>query len=115
MERVTVSVAEEDVETLDAIEEREEGVSSTSEAVRYCIREYESAQSRADELADEVEDVQARLDERTRQLAVANTRVDEHQELVRYVEDEIETREEWESANLLKRAKWWVMGRDGGD
>jgi len=114
MERTTVSLRAQDMDLLEQVKaESDEDDMGTSEAVRRVFdraREHDELRSRADELRNE-------RDELRNQLAAANQRIDETNELVQYVEQEKELRQDRrrrermkEEAGLLKRSKWWLVG-----
>lgn len=114
MTRVTATLDEDHAEYLEAVKE-EENVDSDAAAVRACIdraQEHEDAQQRVREL-------EARVEELRNELAAANQRIDAANQLVNYVEEErslAQRREERErlkdSAGLLTRAKWLLVGMD---
>lgn len=101
-----------DSDTHETIEERAEETDQSKFAI---AREWITEHERLSEQVDELETENDRL---RRELAATNQRVDEHQELVEYVERELEAdqrREQRRQANVFKRAWWWVAGAPGDD
>lgn len=96
MPRLTVTLTEEQAEKVDELSGDSGPYESKSEAVRNLIQGGE----RVDELEEKVE----RL-EREKRLILEER--EEKRELVRYVEGE----QEWRSAGLAKRARWWLFGK----
>ena len=96
MEPVTVSIEESQLGLLDSLSADDGPCKNRSEAMRMIIQRY----SEQSELAEEVE----RLNRERRQLLAQR---EEHDELVRYVDDELSYREN----GLLTRARWWLFGK----
>ena len=127
MERLTVTLDEEDVHRLKG-RVRNGEASSKSEALRQIIHgyeelhtEYEDLHTEYDELHTECERLRARRDDLRRQLkergAVEETtetlveRTNRHEDvLTEFVEQEREKRQ----AGVVTRAKWWLFGQDDG-
>lgn len=105
MPRLTVTITEEQAALLDERTGDGGEYESKSEAVRDFIQSGEELQNRVDELETEVE--RLRNEKRT----ILSQR-EENQELVRFVEDEMERREQRDTAPVWTRAKWWVLGRE---
>jgi Arc/MetJ-type ribon-helix-helix transcriptional regulator len=97
MEPVTVSIEESHTDLLDELSTEGGPCTNRSEAMRMIIDQY----TEQNELAQEVE----RLTRERRQLLEQR---EEHDELVRYVADELSYREQ----GLLTRARWWLFGKD---
>jgi Arc/MetJ-type ribon-helix-helix transcriptional regulator len=96
MEPVTVSIEESHIDLLDELSAEGGPCTNRSEAMRMIIDQY----SEQTELAQEVE----RLTRERRQLLEQR---EEHDELVRYVADELSYREQ----GLLTRVRWWLFGK----
>lgn len=110
--RVTAKLEERHREFFDRVQAEEE-IDSGAETIRRCLERGAAAEERVDELEAEAERLEARVDELTNQLREANKRQEEVTELVEYVDEErslTEARRERASANVMKRAKWWVFG-----
>lgn len=96
MDPVTVSFEEFHVDLLDELSAESGPCTNRSEAMRMIIGQY----TEQNELAQEVE----RLTRERRQLLEQR---EEHDELVRYVADELSYREK----GLFTRARWWLFGK----
>jgi metal-responsive CopG/Arc/MetJ family transcriptional regulator len=94
MQQITIRLPEEMIESLD--DEADEHGRSRSEH----IREVLASRTEHDELHTEIE----RLRREKRQILDQR---EEKNELARYVEEE----QEWRSAPIWTRAKWWVAGK----
>jgi Arc/MetJ-type ribon-helix-helix transcriptional regulator len=132
MPRFTVSIDDELNDHLDELDESGEFDSKSSAAralleqgkrVREMDRPLDEIVAQAEqveeldrsldelrEAADRAEDLETENERLQRKLTETNARREEHQELVRYVEDEITYR----NASLSQRAKWWLFGKDEG-
>jgi flagellar biosynthesis chaperone FliJ len=116
MGRITFTAESQHEDIIESVQS-EDGVESTSEAVRECITRYAALQQRVADLQQDLEAAEARQDDLRRQLQAANSRNEDHQELVEYVQDERrlqrqreERKRMKETAGVLTRAKWWVTG-----
>jgi len=111
MQKVTVSVEERHLDTLQERQEADD-VNSRSEALRRILDEYE-------ELSDEYEDLHTRYEElqndlgqeRNRNRLILEQR-EEHTELVKYVQEERTQEQRWREAGLATRLKWQLFGMD---
>lgn len=103
MERVTVSVNEQEEEIIEKNVGEGGEYESRSEFVRECIKEYEKRNERVEELENEVD----RL--RNEKQAIIQER-EEKKELVKYVERERTVSEQWRRASLKQRVKWKIFG-----
>jgi peptidoglycan hydrolase CwlO-like protein len=104
MPRITVTVDEHHEQTLSDVNPENQ-----AEAVRTCIEEY----GRVHQLEDELQQRDARVDELRSKLQEANSRIDASNEIVEYVESEMDTqdrRERRRQANILRRAWWKLAG-----
>lgn len=90
----------------------EDGVESQSEAVRECISRYADLQQRDEELQQQVADLQQEVERLRNEKRTLIAQREENQELVRFVEDEMERREQRDTAPIWTRARWWVLGRE---
>ena len=114
MQKVSVSLREEHIDKLDAIEEAGDA-DSRSEALRQILDEYDQVREECETLRTECDRLRNRRDELRNQLREANRTNDQVEELVEYVEAEKslrDRREERLSAPAWRRAKWWLLGRE---
>lgn len=117
MQQITVRLAEDDIEELDA--EADERGDSRSEYIREIIasrhddaEEVARLQAEVADYEDEVTHLQAKVDDLQRQLQQANTRIDASNELVEAVQQEQSLQRQKAEAGLATRAKWWLFGMD---
>jgi len=104
MKRVTVSLEEPQLDTLDEIQE-EENIDSRSEALRELFRRYE-------ELNQEYETLHNQYEESEQKLKKVLEQQEEHTELVEYVQDERTAEQRWREAGIGKRLKWKIFGME---
>ena len=105
MKAITIRLEPSTVESLD--EEADEHGLSRSEYIRMLLderSEYERLQREYERIRSEYERDLERIQQEKRLLLEQR---DEHQELVRYVEDELA----WREQPLSKRFRWWLFGR----
>ena len=96
MERITVSVSEQEQEVIKKKVQDGGEYESKSEFVRNCIRDH----TRLEDLERELERAQ-----NEKRLLIEDRR--EKKELARYVEQE----RTYRNAGLRTRAKWWLFGK----
>ena len=104
MPRITVTVDERHEQTLSEVNPENQ-----AEAVRTCIEEYERAQ----QLEAELQQRDAKMQDLENQLMQANSRIDASNEIVEYVENEMDTQDRQErrkQANIFRRAWWKLAG-----
>jgi len=136
MKRITVSLKESHIETLDDIEESED-VNNRSEALRWLFAEYDrlqteydqreneyedELQSLKDDHQDEISELQSEIDELENKLELERQKTkqvldqrDEKKELVKYVQQERTVEQRYREASITKRLKWKVFGMDSDD
>jgi Arc/MetJ-type ribon-helix-helix transcriptional regulator len=103
MPRLTVRLDDEHNDEIERLVE-DGKYDNKSEALRGLLDERE-------QLVDSVADLRReneRLHRERRQLLEQR---EEHDELVRYVSDEVA----WREAGLARRARWWLFGRRGDE
>ena len=114
MQKVTFSLEEGQLDTLDEFQE-ENDISSRSEALRRFIEDYEELHTEYENLHTEYEELQTELEqERNRNKMILEQR-EEHTELVKYVQEERTQEQRWREAGLATRLKWRVFGMDTND
>ena len=136
MKRITVSLEQKQLDTLNEIQE-EENISSRSESLRRFFRKYERFESleqkyessmqeyedTVDMIKDrhqkEISELESEIDELKDNLALERQKTkqvlsqrDENKELVRYVQQERTQEQRWREASIMKRLKWKVFGID---
>ena len=114
MQKVTFSLEQEQLDTLDEFQE-ENDISSRSEALRRFIDDYEELHTQYEELHTQCEKLQTELEqERNRNKMILEQR-EEHTELVKYVQDERTAEQKWREAGIGQRIKWRLFGMDTDD
>jgi uncharacterized coiled-coil DUF342 family protein len=111
--RTTVTLSDAQAEYVDALRAQDDALDSNAAAVRRCVEEARKAEERIDELEREVESLRADRDDLRRQLQEHTSREREIGELVEYVEEEKSLKEREQQrrqADVLTRAKWWLLG-----
>ena len=136
MKRITVSLEQKQLDTLNEIQE-EENISSRSESLRRFFRKYErfesleqkyeSSMQEYEDTVDMIKDrhqkgiseLESEIDELKDNLALERQKTkqvlsqrDENKELVRYVQQERTQEQRWREASIMKRLKWKVFGID---
>jgi Arc/MetJ-type ribon-helix-helix transcriptional regulator len=107
MQRVTVTLEPEQLETISDVQE-EGKAESKSEAVRHIIQRYEEQQQEYEELHTEYERV------KNEKKTIIEQR-EENTELVEYVEREKDMQERYREAGIMTKAKWAIFGMDSSD
>ena len=107
MQRVTVTLEPEQLETISDVQEEGEA-ESKSEAVRHIIQRYEEQQQEYEELHTEYERVK-----NEKQVMIEQR--EENTELVEYVEREKDLQEQYREAGIVTKAKWAIFGMDSDD
>lgn len=125
MNRLTISVTDEQYTFIEEHVADSEQFDSKSEVVRHVFDEYKRLHNELTTLQEEhkkeLDRLQAEIEECNQTIqrlenekrTLINSR-EEHTELVRYVEKERELQrrdEQREDAPVWRRAKWWVFGR----
>lgn len=100
MPRITVTVEDRHLTTLDALES-EPGIDSRAEAVRRCITEHHR-----------ISDLEARVSELESELMHANSRIDSANTAIDTVERQQSLAERKARAGLVTKAKWALFGMD---
>ena len=114
MKRVTVSLEEEHVETIDDFQEAND-LDSTSEAVRRLLDAYEDLQTDYEDLHTDYEELQTEVERVKNEKRLILEEREEKNELVEYVEEERTVEQRWREAGLATRLRWKVFGMDSTD
>ena len=114
MKRVTVSVEEEHVETIDDFQEAND-LDSRSEAVRRLLDAYEDLQTDYEDLHTQYEELQTDVERLRNEKRLILEDREEKQELVEYVEEERTVEQRWREAGLTTRLRWKLFGMDSTD
>lgn len=100
MKSITVSIEEEQIEYLDELSQDDGPYDNRSEAIRDTIDQYPEIEQLKTETERLQREKQQILDQR-----------EEHAKLVEFAEQE-KSLQEWRiEANLIERAKWWILGK----
>ena len=139
MKRITVSLEQSQLDTLNEIQE-DENISSRSEALRRFFRKYErfkdleerydsrmqdyedtidkikeQHQQEIDDLQSEIDSLEAELDQEQNKTKQILEQRNENKELVKFVEQERTQEQRWREASITKRLKWKVFGMDSDE
>jgi len=117
MEQITLRIPSDTLEEAEA-EAEEQGV-SRAEILRGAIESRDESREEVRELRDRVDELEQKAERLEREKRLILEDREEKQELVAFAEaerDVVERREqrerERESAGVVTRAKWWLVGRD---
>jgi metal-responsive CopG/Arc/MetJ family transcriptional regulator len=114
MKRLTVSLEQEHIDQLDAIQ-NEHDVDSRSAALRRLFQMYERKQAECEEMNTTCEELQTEVERARRERRQLLEQREEHQELAKYVEDERTAEQRWRQASLATRIRWRLTGMPSDD
>ena len=114
MKRVTVSLDESHLDTLDEIEAAQD-VDSRSEALRRLFEKYEQLQAEYEELHTEYESLQKELQQEREKTKQVLEQREENTELVKYVQQERTQEQRWREAGITTRLRWRIFGMDSDE